>query len=139
MSKPQENEPRTIASIPRLIGAMDQYVSEHSSFESSEVGTMVLNAMGACTDINKAAITPISHKVFSYDVAVSWGFVLAAIVPRILSEEGIKITPSFDLAQYIKVILTVYDLAAEANVWSYCDAEDSEGEDDDDAEDDADE
>jgi hypothetical protein len=124
--------PSTVGDIPRLINAMDRYASEHSGFESSTVGSIVQSEMAAATDINHAALVPLRHKIFTFDVALKWGFLLSNIAPRILSEDGGSLPASFDLLRYNAELVTIYDLAVESGVWEYCEEEED---DEDDAED----
>ena len=115
----------TVGSIPRLIGAMDRFATEYSSFESTTVGENVQRELAAATDINHAALIPLRHKIFGFDVALKWGFFLMNIVPRILSEDGRTFAaPLFDIARYNAELVTIYDLAVETLVWDYCDQED---------------
>lgn len=122
----------TVGDIPRLINAMDRFASEHSGFESTTVGNIILSEMAAATDVNHAALVPLRHKIFTFDVALKWGFLLSNIVPRILAEDGGILPAAFDLLRYNAELVTIYDLAVFDGVWEYCEEED---EDEDDAED----
>lgn len=117
----------TVGDIPRLISAMDRFASAHSTFESSNTGSTIRSEMAAETDINRAALVPLRHKVFTFEAALLWGFLLSIIVPHILSEDGGSLSAAFNLLRYHKKLETIYDLAVETNVWEYC--EDSEDED----------
>ncbi|GFR89068.1 hypothetical protein ElyMa_002533900 [Elysia marginata] len=133
---PESKKMPTIGSIPRLIKAMDRFASEHIGFESSTVGTIIQSEMAAESDINRAALVPLRHKVFSFEVALKWGFLLSKIVPRILSEDGGSLSASFDLLRYNAELVTIYDLAIETNVWAYCTEEDEDEDDDEDVDED---
>ena len=88
--------------------------------------------MSAATDVNHAALVPLRHKIFSFDVALKWGFLLSNIVPRILSEDGGDLATDFDLLRYNAELVTIYDVAVESSVWDYCEEDAPDEEEDDD-------
>lgn len=106
--------PPTIGNIPPLIDAMDRFASEHTGFESSTVGDLVRSDMAAAPNIYDAALVPLRHKIFSFEVALKWGFLLEKIIPRIISEHGFCISPPFDIIRYHTEIFTIYDTAVAA-------------------------
>lgn len=123
---PSAGAASTVGDIPRLINAMDRFASEHSGFESSTVGNIIQSEMAAATDVNHAALAPLRHKIFTFDVALKWGFLLSNIAPRILAEDGRSLPAAFDLLRYNAELVTIYDLAVESGVWAYCEEEDED-------------
>jgi hypothetical protein len=124
----------TIGEVPRLLSSMGRFASENSGFESSAVNSAVLEDMASATDINLAALAPLRHKVFNFDAALRWGFLLSNIVPRILDEDGADLADGFDLLRYNAELVSVYDTAVESGVWEFCvedETDDDDGDDDD--------
>lgn len=120
-----------IDDVPRLIGAMDRFCSEHTNFESSTVGGLVHKAMAASSNMNQAALVPLQHKIFDFDSALKWGFFLMNVIPRILAEDGVDATFPFDVAAYYNELVDIYDIAVEAAVWDLCEEDDDSDESDD--------
>lgn len=127
----------TVGDIARLVNAMDRFATEHSGFESSTVGGIVLNEMAAARSVYEAALVPLRHKIFTFEVALKWGFFLSNIAPRILAEEERSLSDAlagaFDLLGYNAELVVIYDLAVDSCVWDYCEEDDDADVDEDDS------
>ncbi len=125
--------PPPIGDNARLIGALDRFCTENSHFESTVMGDLIRGEMAAAADINEAALVPIRHSVFGFEAALKWGFFLLHAVPKLRAEDAASSrAPPFDVAKFYAGLPDIYDIAAEAAVWEYCE-DDDEDEDDDEA------
>ena len=113
----------TIGDITPLIIAIDRFCLENIHFESSAIARTINLEMAASTDINQAALIPLSHTLFDLDTALKWGFFLMNAVPRILMENNSVLRNSFDIIQYNTKLVTIYDLGVQAMVWDFCEEE----------------
>jgi hypothetical protein len=117
-----------LAEHPMLFDVFKAYIAENTTIESTLAIDQVLADVQAAPNINAAAIAPIVRKLFTFDTAIQWGFVLSLAVPRVLETTAGVLEVAFDLPGYNAEIARIYDIAAENLVWTLCEPDDgSEG------------
>lgn len=124
-----------LADHAALSAAVDAFVSDNSSFESSYAIKEALDDANRCSDLQTLFAVPLRHKLFSLDGALRWALFLHAAPDRAVQEGDPPFSEgaAFSSEAALTLVTQIYDRGTQEAVWDHFEPdEEDEGDEGDD-------
>ncbi len=116
-----------LSSFKNLQRATEIFIRNNTVIESSQPIDVAVEEMNQCSNINNLFQLPIQHRLMTLDTSLQWVLFLSAS-PNMAKEHGDEVySPSnaFNVKFAIDLIINVFDLATQRNIFDLFDESDS--------------
>lgn len=122
-------EPSTLKNCPTLLEAVESFIRGNSTFESSVLIKLVVEAVADAQSLDAAFVIPIQKGLLNMDGALLWALFLdTAARGSVVEDAGLGELGALNLAGAFTIIRQVYDLGLEAAVLDHFGGDESEEE-----------
>lgn len=125
-SAPARSQPKSALKMsdrPALTKAVDNFIRDHSGFESSVAHATILKDVENCTTLNEVFLVPLQHKIINMDSALKFVLFLRLVTVKPVeeSEPDFPSAAKFSTESALDALAACYDLGVKDSIWAHVD------------------